>query len=207
MILISTEKWNRKEHFEFFSQMDQPFLGITTTVDCTDLLDLVKKEKQSLFASYLHGSMKAIHEVAAFKHRIIDNEVYELETIHAGATISREDHTFAFIFAEYSPNFEIFNRNLQTEILEVQHSTGLRLNGDDTRVDLIRHTCIPWIRFTDLQHPTRIRTTDSVPRISFGKITLENGRAQLPVSVVAHHGLVDSYPIHLYLEAFEEFLH
>jgi len=57
MILISTEKWNRKEHFEFFSQMDQPFLGITTTVDCTDLLDLVKKEKQSLFASYLHGSM------------------------------------------------------------------------------------------------------------------------------------------------------
>ena len=33
--VINLDNWNRKEHFKFFSALDDPFWGITTTVDFT----------------------------------------------------------------------------------------------------------------------------------------------------------------------------
>lgn len=32
---LDIETWNRKEHFLFFSQMEEPFFGVTIVVDCT----------------------------------------------------------------------------------------------------------------------------------------------------------------------------
>ena len=32
---IDITHWNRREHFEFFSQFDEPFFGITTLEDFT----------------------------------------------------------------------------------------------------------------------------------------------------------------------------
>ena len=32
---INLDSWNRKEHFLFFKQMEEPFFGVTTTIDCT----------------------------------------------------------------------------------------------------------------------------------------------------------------------------
>ena len=31
--VINLDNWNRKEHFKFFSALDDPFWGITMTVD------------------------------------------------------------------------------------------------------------------------------------------------------------------------------
>ena len=35
--VINLDNWNRKEHFKFFSALDDPFWGITTTVDFTSV--------------------------------------------------------------------------------------------------------------------------------------------------------------------------
>jgi len=35
--IIDINSWNRKEHFYFFSKLDDPFWGITTTVDFTKI--------------------------------------------------------------------------------------------------------------------------------------------------------------------------
>ena len=35
--VINLDNWNRKEHFKFFSALDDPFWGITTTVDFTSI--------------------------------------------------------------------------------------------------------------------------------------------------------------------------
>lgn len=203
---IDIENWNRKEHYHFFSKKQSPYLGITANVKCTKACIEAKEFGRSLFAHYLHCSLTVANNIPEFKYRIIDDMVFELEKINAGATVSREDHTFAFIFAEYDADFDVFNKKLKKEIEEVKNSTGLRLNNDDIKLDLIRYTTLPWVKFTSLLHPTNFDNNDSVPRISFGKIFEKQGGKYLPVSVEAHHGLMDGYHIARYFEEFENLL-
>lgn len=204
MKLIDINTWNRKEHFEYFAKMQSPFLGVTANVKCTSAYQLAKLNKWSFFALYLHQSMKVVNDIQAFKLRIIEDKIYELPQINAGATISRKDNTFAFIYTEYHKDFQTFCDNLNKEIEEVHHSTGLRLNDDDVKVDLIRHTTLPWVSFTSILHPTNFNTKDSVPKISFGGLFEQNGEMYLPISVEAHHGLVDGYHISHYFKELEK---
>lgn len=200
---IDIKNWKRKEHFSFFSNMTNPFFGIVTEVECTNAYDLVKKNDWSFFAYYLHKSMVAINSIEELKLRIYKNEVVLFNQINAGATIGRDDGTFGFIYVEYNENFKIFNSDLQKEILEVKNSQGLRLNNDDIKSDLIRHSTIPWTSFTGLLHPTNLKKHESVPKITFGKFYIKENKKFLPISIEAHHGLVDGYHLALYLKEFQ----
>ncbi|MGV4414706.1 CatA-like O-acetyltransferase [Chryseobacterium sp. T1] len=201
---INLNSWNRKEHYEFFSKMDQPSFGIVAEVDCTAIYQLSKDKNQSFFAHYLHRSMVAVNQVDAFKLRIVDDKVYQYDIIHAGSTIAREDGTFGFAFIEFSEDFDTFNNNLQNEILAVQNSTGLRLSNEDLDVNLIRHSTFPWHHFSAILHPSNVNNKECIPRIVFGKFTEKNGRKMLPVSIEAHHALMDGHHIALYLDAFQK---
>lgn len=201
---IDLNNWNRREHFEFFSKMKSPFFGVVAEVECTNAYKKAKENGVSFFASYLHKSMVAVNLVRELKLRIIGDDVVEFETIHAGTTIGREDETFGFAFIPFELSFENFNRELQKEILAVKNSTGLRLNNDAIKKDLIRHSTFPWSSFTGLLHPSDLDRKESVPKITFGKSKKREGRIFLPVSVEAHHGLVDGFHIARYLEEFEK---
>lgn len=201
---IDLGTWNRREHFEFFSKMQSPFFGVVAEVECTNTYMKAKESDVSFFASYLHKSMVAVNLVKELKLRIIGEDVVEFETIHAGTTIGRQDGTFGFAFIPFKPNFENFNRELQEEILAIKNSTGLRLNNDDIKQDLIRHSTFPWSTFTGLLHPSNLDRKESVPKITFGKAKNREGKIFLPVSVEAHHGLVDGLHIARYLEEFEK---
>lgn len=203
MEIINIESWNRKEHFEFFSRMASPYFGITTEVDCTIAYDNAKENGNSFFAHYLHKSMIAVNSVKELRLRIVDNKVALFEKINAGATVGRADGTFGFIFVNFSDDFETFNKELQNEIQTVLNSTGLRLNDDDIKKDLIRHSTIPWTSFTGLLHPTNFDRTESVPKITFGKFSIREGKKYLPVSIEAHHGLVDGFHLAKYLSEFQ----
>lgn len=203
MRIINTENWNRKEHFDFFSKMASPYFGIVTEVDCTLAYQNAKENNYSFFAYYLHQSMIAVNSVEELKYRIVNGNVVSFPTIHAGATIGREDGTFGFIFVHFSKDFETFNSDLQNEIQSVQNSTGLRLNDDDMKKDLIRHSTIPWNSFTGLLHPTNFDQTESVPKITFGKFSIRDNKKYLPVSIEAHHGLLDGFHLAKYLTEFQ----
>jgi chloramphenicol O-acetyltransferase type A len=203
MKIIDTQNWNRKEHFEFFSKMASPYFGISTEVDCTQAYKKAKENGYSFFAYYLHKSMIAVNAVEELKLRIVNNQVVLFETINAGATIGRQDGTFGFIFVHFDNNFDAFNFELQKEIQAVQNSAGLRLNDDDVKKDLIRHSTIPWTSFTGLLHPTNFDRTESVPKITFGRFSIREGKKYLPVSIEAHHGLVDGLHLAEYLNEFQ----
>ncbi|TBX68406.1 chloramphenicol acetyltransferase [Flavobacterium silvisoli] len=204
MKIIDPENWNRKEHFDFFSKMTSPYFGISTEVDCTNAYATAKENEHSFFASYLHKSMIAVNSVEEMRMRIVDRQIVLFDVIHAGATVGRADGTFGFIFVPFSPDFDVFNASLQKEIQAVHNSTGLRLNDDDIKKDLIRHSTIPWTSFTGLLHPTNFDNTESVPKITFGKFNIKEGKKYLPVSVEAHHGLVDGFHLANYLNEFQK---
>ncbi|TCJ13336.1 chloramphenicol acetyltransferase [Flaviaesturariibacter flavus] len=203
---IDLESWNRKEHFDFFSSLKSPFFGITAEVDCTNAYAWCRAEGHSFFATYLHRSMVAVNDVPAFRLRLFDGAVYETDTIHAGTTIGREDGTFAFSMITYSPRFSEFLESMQQEIAEVKNSTGLRRHVENGRKDFIRHSTVPWLSFTAILHPTNLDQQESIPKITFGKFREQDGRKWMPVSVEAHHGLMDGLHIGQYFKRFQELL-
>jgi chloramphenicol O-acetyltransferase type A len=203
MKIVDIDRWNRKEHFEFFSQMASPYFGLTTEVDCTQAYDMAKRNGYSFFAYYYHKSMVAINTVEELKLRIIDGQVIQFDTVHAGSTIGRPDGTFGFSFTHFSEDFETFNAGLQEEIKGVHATTGLRLSNERLGKDHVRHTTIPWNSFSAIVHPTDFNTAESVPKIAFGRFNLKDGRKYLPVSIEAHHGLADGIHIAQYLKEFQ----
>ncbi len=204
MTPIDLKTWKRNEHFEFFSGMASPFFGITAEVDCTTAHKKAKRSGESFFAHYLHKSMLAVNSVEELKYRITGEEVVVCDKVHAGATIGRPDGTFGLIFVHFSRDFETFKRELESEIMAVKNSNGLRLNNEDAKIDLVRYSTIPWTSFTALLHPSRLDKSESVPKITFGKFTVRGDRKFLPVSVEAHHGLADGFHLAKYLTTFQQ---
>ena len=201
---INLENWNRKEHFQFFSQFDEPFHSVTVNVDCTKTYNESKENGTSFFLNYLHKSLVAANRVKAFRLRIVDGEVYEYDHINASPTIGRTDGTFGFSYMDFHPDFANFLPHALEITEKIKKGTGL---GPAAAVEnVIHYSSLPWLKFTALSHARNYSYPDSAPKISFGKMTEEKGRKTMPMSVHVHHGLVDGSDVGLYVEKLQELL-
>ena len=201
---LEIDTWNRKAHFLFFKQFEEPFFGICTEVDCTRAYERAKAGGASFFLHYLHLTLMAANRRDAFKYRINADQVVVYDQVNASPTINRPDGTFGFSYMEYFPDFQEFAGKAQAEITRVQQTTGLELAS--ASANIIHFSSIPWIRFTGLSHPRSFSFNDSIPKISFGKMTEENGRRNMPVSIHLHHALADGYDAGRFLELFQQLL-
>ncbi len=201
---LNLDTWNRKEHFLFFKQMEEPFFGVTTKVDCTKAYANAKKLNVSFFTYYLHKTLVAINALENFRYRIIDNDVYIFDQIDASATILRDDKTFGFSLMEYDNDLHKFAEITRKEIDRIQNTPGLITR--DFEINLIHFSALPWIDFTSYSHARSFSWSDSCPKISFGKMVEENGKKTMAISVHVHHGLVDGYHVGQFLTLLQELL-
>ena len=201
---LDLDTWNRKEHFLFFKQMDEPFYGITTTIDCTQAYNKAKTLGISFFSYYLHKTLGAVNAIENFRYRIIEDEVYLFDVIDASATVMREDKTFGFSYMAYAENPIDFAQIIQTEIERIQTTTGIFTR--EYPDNLIHFSALPWINFTSLSHARSFTWPDSCPKISFGKLMDDKGTKSMPISVHVHHGLVDGYHVGLFIERLQQLM-
>lgn len=201
---IDISRWNRKAHFAFFSQFDEPFYGVVVRIDCTEIYKQAKAAGRSFFLSYLYRALKAANSVENFRYRIIDGKVFLLDQIDASPTVDRPDHTFGFGYVPYSTDEEAFHANASTEMEEVRQQTDLRpsKSGDST----IHFSALPWLDFTSVSHARNFKYPDSCPKISFGKMVEENGRRTMAISIHVHHALVDGYHVGQFVEAYQKLM-
>lgn len=201
---LDIASWPRKAHFQFFKDFEEPFFGICTQLPCTKAYERSKKEGHSFFLSYLHKTLVAVNAVEAFRYRIEQDAVSVFDRIHVSPTIGRPDGTFGFSYMEYYPNFAEFEAHAKKEMARVQASTGLELG--DHKLDVIHFSSIPWIHFSGLSHARRFSIGDSIPKVTFGKMLEQNGQFTIPISVHAHHALMDARHVGLFLEHIEALL-
>ena len=198
---IDIDTWKRRDHFLFFRQFEDPFFGITTEVDCTIAYTTCKQNNTSFFLWYLHKSLVAANEIEPFRYRIAGDEVLFYDQVNASPTINRPDGTFGCSYFDYHRSFELFASKARVEIEKVQQTTGLipAVTGEN----VIHYSSIPWLKFTALSHARAFAFKDSIPKISFGKVTEENGKRVMPVSIHAHHGLMDGFHVGQFMEQFQ----
>jgi chloramphenicol O-acetyltransferase type A len=201
---LNLETWNRKEHFLFFKQMEEPFFGITTSIDCTKAYIKSKELNVSFFAYYLHKTLLAVNQIENFRYRIIEDEIYIFDKINASATILREDKTFGFSLIEFDSDLEQFAEITKIEIARIQTTTGLFTR--EFSENLIHFSAMPWINFTSFSHARSYTWPDSCPKISFGKIIEENGKKTFAMSIHVHHGLMDGIHVGEFVDLFQELM-
>ncbi len=203
---LDIETWNRKEHFEFFNQMEEPFFGITTKINCTIAYEKAKKFNVSFFEYYLHKTLIAVNQTENFRYRIINNEVFIFDKINASATIMRDDKTFGFSLIEFKENLDVFSQNTIKEIERVRNTTGL-FTREFPLINLIHFSTIPWINFTSLSHARSFTFPDSCPKITFGKMKVsKSGKRKMSISIHVHHALVDGYHVGKFVELFQKLM-
>ena len=201
---IDINTWNRKDHFNFFSQFEEPFFGVTVPVDCTVAYEQAKAQNKSFFLYYLYRALKAANAVENFRFRIVDKKVCLYDVIHASPTIDRPDGTFGFAYMDYTEDEALFYVQARKIVEEVKASSGLvpAVSGEN----VIHFSAVPWLDFTALSHARSYSFPDSSPKISFGKMMEENGRKRMTVSIHVHHGLADGYHVGLFVDRFQELL-
>jgi len=204
--LLDIENWPRKEHFLFFKQMEEPFFGITTTIDCSKAYQTAKESGISFFVYYLHQTIVAVNTIEPFRYRISGEQIFVYDQINASATISRKDNTFGFSLIEYSPDLTVFSENASKEMERIQNTPGLFTRTFETD-NLIHFSAVPWINFTSLSHARGYTIPDSCPKISFGKMMVaENGKRTMSMSVHVHHGLMDGFHVGQFVDCFQSLM-
>ncbi|WP_103998606.1 chloramphenicol acetyltransferase [Flavobacterium urumqiense] len=204
--LLDIENWNRKEHFLFFKQMEEPFFGATVKIDCTKAYKAAKALDTSFFIYYLHKTLIAVNTIESFRYRILENQIFIHDQINGSATIGREDGTFGFSLIQYNADFTVFEKTARAEIERIQNTTGLftRTFEED---NVIHFSSIPWLNFTSLSHARNYSFPDSCPKISFGKMMVaENGKKTMSLSVHVHHGLMDGLHLGKFVDYFQELM-
>jgi len=51
---LDLESWERKDHFNFFTQFEEPFFGVCVYINCTAAYTIAKESGSSFFLYYLY---------------------------------------------------------------------------------------------------------------------------------------------------------
>ena len=203
---LDLQHWPRKEHFDFFRKMEEPFWGATVQINCTQAYLKSKALGCSFFVYYLHKTLMAANQVEAFRYRVEGERVAIYDCIHGSATIGREDGSFGFSLIEFDADFAVFSKNALAEIERVKNTPGLFTRSFD-EPNLIHFSALPWLDFSGLSHARSFTFADSCPKISFGKITTDaTGQRSMPMSVHVHHGLADGVHLGAFVDCFTQMM-
>lgn len=202
--VLDMANWERKDHYAFFNQFEEPFFSVTVKVDVTKAYIRAQEQQTLFFLYYLYTSLLAANRVENFRYRIKDEQVLIYDEVHASPTINRPDGTFGFAYLDFKEEYALFESEATKEIERVRESKGLipAVSGEN----VIHYSTIPWIDFTGLSIARCFKFKDSSPKITFGKMTKERHVRSMPMTVHAHHALMDGIHVGEYIGLFQNLL-
>ncbi|UCC89169.1 MAG: chloramphenicol acetyltransferase [Anaerolineales bacterium] len=188
MRTIDMQTWPRREHFELFSTYAYPHFGMCANVDLTPFYPAVKKRGYSLTVAIVYVLTRASNAIPEFRYRIREGKVIEHEVVNPGFTFLAEEDVFSFCTVDYVEDFSAFAAKAAERIALVKENPWVHRVPRD---DLLYMTAIPWVSFTSFQHTIQLQPADSIPRFVWGKFFEEGELLKMPLSVQAHHALLD----------------
>lgn len=196
---IDLESYERKDHYNYFSTLRNPFVGITAEIDVTGLVKFCKEKNCSFYTAFIHCVGLAADEIPEFRRRIHGGAIVEYDECPTSHTELCPGGTFSYCTLHHRmPPEEYF-------AYAARQREAARNNGvlEDVGAEQVYYvTCVPWLHYSELVQPTG---SDSNPRFCWGKYEEDfKGRLMLPVSVMAHHALVDGIHIAEFYKRLEE---
>ena len=205
MKVIQFSDEHRRKHFAFFKNMSHPHFNICSRVDVGKLLPALKAQQGRFTPAIVYCIARTANEIPVFRQRIRGNQVVEHETTHPSFTVlTKASDVFSFCSVPYQEGYHPFSRDVLRRMEAMQRQPSME--DEEGRDDYLYLSAIPWVSFTSLQHAMHYEPADSVPRIAWGKYYAEGNKVWLPLSVQAHHALVDGRQMGLYFEKIQVLL-
>ncbi len=207
---FSTETVNnslqrRLDRFELFDSMDSPALNLTFVLELPDFRPWCKAQGLPPFHVMLCAVLRSALKVENFRYRILDGKVIRIDRLTPSFTVKNQHNDLNFAQFDWSDDLrEFVARGVaareQASNMEALNRKYRSMTPREAK-EQVFVTCIPWLNFTSIQHPTAVLAQPDIPSFAWGKFREAGaGRLELPFSVQVHHGFVDGYHIHLFAE-------
>jgi len=204
MRTIDRESWSRQEHFSVFNSWAYPHFNMCANLDLTKFHSVVKERDLSFNVAIVYVLARTANVIPEFRLRIHGEQVVEYDVVHPSTTIIAQEDLFTFCKFEYAEDFSEFADKASDRISYLKENPTLKDEpGDD---NLLFMTAIPWVSFTSFMHPIDLDPVDSVPRLAWGKFFQEGGWVKMPLSVQAHHALMDGIHMGRFYEKVQFYL-
>lgn len=188
MQTIDYEKWERRELYEFFSPMSNPFFSVTFNLDVTELYDYVKPRGLSFYYALTYLVTKAVNSVTALRYAMHDGvPILFDERIPSFTDIKKGSDTFHIVTMPCEGSLEDFCLAAKRKSEAQTSFIDMSSEGDE----LIFISCLPWVELTALTNERNFVKDDAVPRIAWGRYRSENGRKILGMSLELNHAFAD----------------
>lgn len=206
---IDIYNWKRKLAYETFSSYSDPYTGIVTKIDITNLINFCKQNKISFYGCMTYFVLKSLNDIDAFKYgfgKEDGNEfVYKYDTLAATATVINSDNELNFTrYVEYDEdisNFLIeFSKATEDASNNVPYYKILGLEN----MNKINITCIPWITFSNFKNAIDFNEKNSKPKICWGKYYLDDDRYLIDISLLVNHAFQDGYHMGLFFNNLQQ---
>ncbi len=205
MRYITLNNPHRKKHFAFFSSMDQPHFSICANVDVTSFSTAVKAAAIPFTTSLVYLLARTANDIDVFRQRIRNAQIIEHDTVSPSFTVPTDvADVFSFCTVNYQAEAADFISSAHKIMEKMRHSPSFE--DEEGRDDYLFLSAIPWISFTGLTHAMHYSPVDSIPRISWGKYFPQQAQLLMPVSVQAHHALVDGRHMGIFFEKLQQYL-
>lgn len=94
--VIDLQSYARRQHFEYFSSMQYPYVGVTTPVDVTGLVRFCKEKGYSFYLTFLHIAALAADDVPQLRQRIHGGGIVEYKECPTSHTELLDNGTYCY---------------------------------------------------------------------------------------------------------------
>lgn len=199
---IDMDNYPRKEHFNHFLSMENPFISLTFRCNITDWVIAQKESGYPFFLSFQYAVVKAANKIPELRQRILNGKVVEYDFSNPSYTLMLPDHTFRFCPVDATISFDEYIN----EAIKMQDKVSKEILSESDTLGLLFISCSPWFDYESLNlaYPNRLASN---PNITWGKcceetkLVLENDRViekmeyTMPITIMVNHALVDAIHI------------
>lgn len=200
---IDPNTWSRREIFDFFSKISNPFYSVTFNVDVTEVYAYAKRSGLSFYYALVYLVTKAVNSVEAFRYSIVDGELVLFDERSPSFTdLKKGSESFHIVTMPCEGNIAEFCQEAKRRSAE----QTTFLSTDKESADLIYFSCLPWVELTALTNERDFDPDDAIPRISWGKFHERDGRKILGMSLELNHRFTDGVHIGKFADALENLI-
>ena len=196
----------RRDRFALFDGMDSAAVNLCFPLDLPDFRPWCKQQALAPFHVLLCAVLRSVLKVENFRYRLLEGEVFRIDRLRPSFTVVNHHNDLNFAQFAWSDDLREFVARGITAREEAAGMTELNATyrgmAPREAKEQVFVTCIPWLDFTSIQHPSASLAHPDIPSFAWGKFRDgAHGRLTLPFSVQAHHGFVDGFHIHQLAQA------
>lgn len=204
-IYLDTERWARRDAFEFFRGFDKPYFNVCVRLDVSTLKAALEARDAAggLTLACYFVALRLCNLHQPFRLRLQGGRVRVFEEVQGSTTVLREDgDSFFFADLPHATDFDEFVAR-SSKAIEAARTMHAAFEPKPEETACVYFTSLPWLHFTSFSHARNWGREDSIPRFAFGRAQVEGGRLWLPMSVEVHHALMDGVHVGRFVQDFE----